>query len=134
DSRAAGDVATLQAAGLAVDGPGLLHFFRLRSRDDVSSAFLTERIEQLASDQATTRRQAAADLVGVGPPALPLLRQTVKDPDREESAVLARRCLQALEENATAVAGAAVRQLARQHPPGAVEALLTYLPFADEEM
>jgi HEAT repeat protein len=134
DEGAAGDAATLRAAGLTTDAPGLLAFFHLRSQTDVPHPRLLQRIEQLGSEKAATRLQAAAELVAMGPPAIPMLRQTAKDPDAPETAALARRCLSALEENSGTVTAAAVRQLARRHPPGTIEALLTYLPGAEDEM
>ncbi len=131
DARA--DELLLQGAGLPTDGPGLLAFFRQRSRGEADLARLAALAAGLGSDKAAERQKACAELVAVGPAALPLLRQAANDPDSPVAAALARRCLRALEVHSASLTGAAVRLLARRRPAGTAEALLEYLPNAEDD-
>jgi HEAT repeat protein len=128
------DELTLKAAGLAADGPGLLEFFRQRAKGPASPKRVAELVEQLGSKKAAEREKACAELVAIGAPAVPLLRQAAKDPDDAEVAGLARRCLNALEDNPGALSAAAARLLARRSSGEAVEALLGFLPQAEDEV
>jgi HEAT repeat protein len=127
------DEMRLQAAGLSTDGAGLLAFFRQRTRGEATPQRLAALVERLGAKAPAQRQQAAADLVAIGPPAIPLLRQAVKDPDLPEAAARARACLQALEKDSPGISAAAARLLARRRPAGAAEALLAYLPAAEDE-
>jgi hypothetical protein len=68
-----------------------------------------------------------------GPAALPLLAPARNDADAEVS----RRAEQIVREirqlSDAAVPGAVLRELARRRPDGAVAAVLSYAPFADDE-
>jgi HEAT repeat protein/outer membrane protein assembly factor BamB len=130
---AAADEMTLKEVGLATDGAGLLAFLRTRTRGDAPPERLAELVQALHGPDAAARGKAAAELVAIGPPAVPLLRQTVKDPDAAEAAGLARRCLRALGDDSATLTSAAVRLLALRKPAGAVEALLDFLPGAEDE-
>jgi HEAT repeat protein len=127
------DEMTLKGAGLATDGPGLLAYLRLRARPQVPADKLQALVGQLGAASPAEREKACAELVAIGPPAVPFLRQAVKDPDDAEAAALARRCLKALETNSAALSAAAVRLLAVRKPAGSAEALLGFLPFAEDE-
>jgi HEAT repeat protein len=130
---AVADEMTLKEVGLWIDGPSLLEFFRLRTRGDAPPQRIAELIQALHATDAAARGKAAAELVAIGPPAIPLLRQTVKDPDAVEAAGTARRCLRALEADSAAVTTAAVRLLAQRKPAGTVDVLLDFLPSAEDE-
>src|SRR5436305_15218401 len=127
------DEMTLQSAGLPADGAGLLAFFRRRSQGEADPGRIADLVEQLGARAPAQRRQAGAELVGLGAPAVPLLRQAVKDPDRPQVAARARVCLKALEDNPAALTAAAVRALARSRPEGTAAALLAFLPVAENE-
>jgi len=127
------DEVLLRGLGLPTDGPGLLEFFRIRSTGTASSARLTALIEQLADDTPRARDQACAELLALGPLALPALRQAVKDPDMPRVAAAAERCLQALEHDSSHLTSAALRLLALRKPEGAGEAILQFLPLAEDE-
>ena len=130
----AGDALKLQTAGLPTDGPGLLEFFRQRSRNAVAPEKLKELIAKLGDKDRAERDRAARELVGLGPLAVPSLRLAVSDPDSPTAAALARRCLNALQgEGAAELPAAAARILALRRPKDTVETLLAYLPFADGE-
>jgi HEAT repeat protein len=130
---ALGDELKLKEAGLATDGAGLVNFFRLRAKGEVTAKQLDELLAKLEDKSAAERQKACAELVSIGPPAIPLLRQAAKDIDNPESAALARRCLKALETDSAAITGAAVRLLARRRAAGAAEVLLAYLPHAEND-
>jgi HEAT repeat protein len=128
------DEVLLKSVSLGTDGPALLEFFRQRSQVQAPKEKLAEWIKQLGDKEPAKRAKAAANLIATGPAAIPLLRQAVKDPDEGEVVALARRCLRALEgETSSGIPAAAARLLAQRRPDGAVEVLLAYLPFADND-
>ncbi len=128
------DELKLQAAGLATDGPGLLEFFKQRTVSTVSRDKLAALIDKLADKDADERGKAYRELVGLGPLAIPALRLAVSDPDSSAASALARRCLGALQgDDAADVPALAARVLAKRRPRGAAEALLAYVPFADND-
>ncbi|HVS39601.1 MAG TPA: HEAT repeat domain-containing protein [Gemmataceae bacterium] len=132
DGDAAADELTVKAAGLPMDGPGLLEFFRLRTKGEVAPERLAALIEQLGAKDDATREKAAVELAAVGPPAAPALRAAASDGDAAEKSGLARRCLTAVGPDGVGVTAAAVRLVARRKPDGAAAALLAYLPYADD--
>jgi HEAT repeat protein len=127
------DELTVKTAGLPVDGAGLLDFFRTRTKGEVAPDRLAGLVEQLGAKNGADREKACAELTAIGAPAIPALRQAASDPDAAEAAGLARRCLTALESNSTVVSSAAVRLIAQRKPDGATAALLSYLPYAEDE-
>src|SRR5262249_11594712 len=130
----AGDVQTLAAAGLGTDGPALLEFFHERARLDADWDRFVILTRQLGDPAAEVRARAAAQLVCRGTAAIPMLRHAVNDLADTVIADRARRCLQAIEgPTAAGIPAAAARLLAVRKPAGAAEALLAYLPFADDQ-
>jgi HEAT repeat protein len=128
------DEQTLRAAGLGADAPALLAFFRARTRTQADPEEVAALVARLGSPTAEERERAAGRLVSLGPLAVPALRQTTRDPDEPAPAAAARRCLQFIDgDRAGALPAAAARLLAQKRPGGAAEALLDYLPFADDE-
>jgi HEAT repeat protein len=126
------DEQILRAAGLSTDGPSLLGFFHARAALDTDQDRVKGLARKLSNTADDVRARAAADLVAWGPLAVPVLRHTANDLADREAAVLARRCLAAIEgQGAADLPSAAARVLAQRKPEGAGEALLTYLPFAD---
>jgi HEAT repeat protein len=127
------DEIKLKAAGLPTDGAGLIEFFRLRAAGEVSAEKIAELLEKLESKVAADRLKACAELVAIGPPAVPLLRQVARDVDNPEVAALARRCLKAVEADSPALTTAAIRLLAARRPAYAAEVLLDFLPHAEND-
>jgi HEAT repeat protein len=123
----------LRSVGISTDGPGLLAFFRLRSRGEVKPERLAALIEQLGDKKAAVAQKASGELAAIGAPAIPALRQAVKDPDRHQIVLLARRCLRALEEHPGELSSTAARLLGQRRPRGTAEALLGFLPYAEDE-
>jgi HEAT repeat protein len=131
-ARTSPDEQTLLAAGLATDGPALEELLRDRARLDVDPRALADLAARLSDVDPVARGRAEAALVRRGAAAVPVLRRVANDLEGPERAEGARRCLGWVEgENAAALPAAAVRLLARRRPPGAVEALLEYLPAAE---
>ncbi len=92
-----------------------------------------EAIRRLGDKAYALREKAVVELVARGRPVLPLLRAALKNSDLEVSR-RAQRCLQRIEEEpANRMPAAAFRLLALRKPVAAVETLLNYLPFAEED-
>jgi HEAT repeat protein len=128
------DEQLLHSAGLPTDGPGLLDFFHKRTAASADRDKVAALVRQLGDKSPEGRDRATAELVALGPVAVPPLRQAARDPDEAEAAERARRCLQFIEgERGAEVPAAAARLLAVRRPPGAAEALLAYLPFSDND-
>jgi HEAT repeat protein len=124
----------LQGAGLAVGETDLLAFFRRRTPPGPDKARLAALVLQLSDKTPAVRERAAAELIGLGYNAVPALRPAANDPDDEESAGRARRCLEAIEgPGAANLAQAVARLVAVRKPAGAAAVLLAYLPFADND-
>jgi HEAT repeat protein len=133
DEASSEDEKLLRDNRVDTDGPGLLAFLRLRSLSDTDRVQVETVVRQLGSDSFAVREQASAALVARGPAVVPILRAALRNPDAE-IARRARRCLSDIEQGPGAtVPAAAVRLLAQRKPAGAVEGLLRFVPFADDE-
>ena len=133
ESPTAEDERTLHSAGLSVDGPSLLAFFQARARTDVDHEHLRQLLRQFTTGTREERGPATAELLGLGPLALPGLRKAANDLDHPEAAARASRCLPWLEGPASyRLLSAAARVMAQRKPDGAAAALLAYLPYADD--
>ncbi len=130
----AADEKLLQTAKLKTDAAALLEFFRLRTLPDNEREKYRAYVKQLGSDVFRQREQAMNELVKRGVVVVELLRAALRDADLEV-ARRAERCLQRIQEKdvGSEVPAAAARLLAWHKPAGAVEAMLVYLPFADND-
>lgn len=130
----ANDVAQLKNADLKSDGPSLLAFFQRRTLPDEERTKVKALIAQLGSKVYREREQAMAELARRGPVVAELLRDAVKNDDLETSR-RAEKILARIQEKDVPVdvLPAAVRLLAKRRPPGAVEGMLAYMPFADND-
>lgn len=128
------DEQLLRTAGLVPDGPTLVSFFRTRTQLSVDPATLAPLFARLDAKDPGEREKATGAIVSFGSLAVPQLRQMTRDPDQPGLVAGAQRCLRHIEgSNGTALPMAAARVLARLRIPEAMEVLLAYLPFADEE-
>ena len=127
------DEALLRSLGVPTDGPGLLAFFRTRSQELARPERIAALIQQLGDRSPIVAQKAVGDLAAIGPAAIPALRQAVKDPDLHQTALLAERCLRSLEEHPGELPAAAARLLGQRRPSGTTEALLMFLPLAEDE-
>jgi HEAT repeat protein len=127
------DELLLKSAGLSVDGPGLIGFFKQRSEPDLRAEYAQERVKKLASADPVERERALGELIALGAPALPWLRQASRDPSEREAAAVAGRGLQVLERQSGALSAAAARALAVRSPEQASAVLLAFLPHCEDE-
>jgi HEAT repeat protein len=127
------DETLLRSVGVSTDGAGLLTFFRLRGQGEAKPERLATLIEQLGDKSPLVARKALGELASLGAPAIPSLRRAVKDPDLHQTVLLAKRCLQALEEHPGQLSAAAARLIGQRRPAGTAEALLAFLPSAEDE-
>jgi HEAT repeat protein len=133
ESQTAEDERTLHSAGLSIDGPSLLAFFQARARTEVDREHLRQQLRQFTVGTREERGPATAELLGLGPLALPALRKAANDLDHPEAAARASRCLPWLEgPSSYRLLSAAARVMAQRKPDGAAAALLAYLPCADD--
>jgi len=132
ETRAA-DVRTLDAAGIATDGPGLLDYFKSRTPDPAALERVPLRVKQLGDEDFDVREKASVDLVHVGVPAVEALKAAALDRDAE----VARRATECLaridqrKQDAGGLAAVAARLLADRKPAGAAGVLFDYLRTAD---
>ncbi|MHB1425392.1 MAG: HEAT repeat domain-containing protein [Gemmataceae bacterium] len=127
------DEQVLHDAGLSSSGSALLVFFQARARTEVERQPLHRLLIQCVKGGSEERTRAMAELLGLGPLALPVLRQAAGDLDHPDFAERASRCLPWLEGPASRrLLAAAARMLARRKPEGAASALLAFLPLAED--
>jgi HEAT repeat protein len=124
----------LWAAGLSTEGEALLEFFRERTLPHADLAQLVALARELGDSDAAVRTKAAAKLLARGPAAVPALRHVLNELDNPLAAEQARRCLEAVEgQRRSQISIAAAKLLAYRKPGGASEALLAFLPLADDD-
>lgn len=128
------DVATLKNGGIASDGPALLEFFRQRTLSSDDQTQIADAVRRLGNNEFAARQKASQELIARGRVAIPFLRLALTSADLEV-ARRAERCLREIESSpATSQTLAAARLLAARQPAGAVEVVLKFLPFADDEI
>lgn len=127
------DEKALKAAHLGTEGPALLDYLKKRTLDDAQVEKLKGLIKLLGDDDFQTREKATDELPMYGAAAVPLLNKALESPDaevvRRAEDVLGRIQAQA----GAGITVAAVRLVGVRKPPGGVEALLGFLPFAESE-
>jgi HEAT repeat protein len=133
DAESAADEELLRAAHIPTDGPGLLEFFRKRTPDAQTRSRIEELIGQLGSSAFIQRERAGRELTSFGPRATALLRKAMLNGDLEVR-WRAEQALHHIEgEGDPAARVAAARLLGRRKPAETAEALLAYLPGAEDE-
>ncbi len=133
DTDTTADEALLRAGQVAVDGPGLVEFFRKQvATNDAEENRIAALVRQLADKTFRVRDRAAADLLELGPKALPALRTAMKGGDLEVQR-RAARCVEVITRRRSPdLIAAAARLLKVRRAEGACAALLAYLPGAEE--
>lgn len=130
----ASDEQLLKQAKIPDDGPELVAYLRQRTVAGNDRQRIETLIERLGDPVYAVRERATADLIASGLPAVTLLRRAADTQEDIEIARRAERCLSAIERVPSAALSSAVaRTIAKRKPEGAVEALLAYLPLADDE-
>lgn len=126
------DEQALKNAGIAIDGPALIDYFRRRTPSVQEQRALRQRAVQLGSSVFSVRVKATDDLIQAGRPALPYLREIARKSDAE-TARRAQYAIGVIEQHARlGLSATASRVLVERKPAGALETLLAYLPFVDE--
>lgn len=130
-AQTAADEQLLKKAGVDVAPAALLEFFRARGSVDPKE--VQDWIRRLQATAESEHQQASAELIQLGPPALPFLQEAMKN-DRPEVRERAKACLEKIAARTSAdVEVAALRVLVERQPPGAVAALLEYVPTLQAE-
>ncbi len=115
------------------DGPALLALLKKRTLDASEIEKVKEAIRRLGDKSYAVREKAVVELIARGRPVLPYLKEALKNSELE-IVRRAQRCLQRIEEDPGQRLPATVfRLLALRKPAGALETLLAYLPFAEED-
>src|SRR5262245_2475293 len=115
------------------DGPALLALLKKRTLDEKEVEKVKDAIRRLGDKSFTNREKAVVELVARGRPVLPYLREALKNGELE-IVRRAQRCIQRIEEEpGQRMPATAFRLLAMRKPAGALQALLAYLPFAEDE-
>jgi HEAT repeat protein len=122
------------------EGPVLLNELKKRTRPEVDPAKVHALLQKLGDNAFDARESAQKDLVALGAPVLPLLRQVYRDPPDLEVRARIRSCIETIEgQNEKAKEEylprllALARLVALRKPPGAAEAILAYLPSQDQD-
>ncbi|HTU91669.1 MAG TPA: HEAT repeat domain-containing protein [Gemmataceae bacterium] len=124
----------LKSVFVDTSGPDLLAFFRQRMTPSVDAEHVAKLTGQLSDNSPEVHAKAMAELVGLGPLAVPALRRAVNHADNEETLSRARKCLQAIEgAGGSAVVQSAIRALAAYNSVEAADTLVQFLPFTDDE-
>jgi HEAT repeats/PQQ-like domain len=133
DNRLKEDENLLRQQGVGTDSAGLLAFLRRRTPTADQQEKVAALIRQLGHKRFILRNRAEKELLRYGRLARPSLARALKDPDLE-IADRAQRCLGRIDNGpGPFLPAAAVRLLARRRPAGTVQALLDYVPFADDD-
>jgi HEAT repeat protein len=115
------------------DGPALLAVVRDHTLTPEIQRKIKEQIGKLGDDDYSIREAAGKQLFDLGRMTLPQLREASKNRDLELSR-RARDLIEKLERQPSrSLPAAAARLLALRKPEGAAEALLAYLPLAEED-
>src|SRR5262249_27541106 len=128
------DEQTLKAAGLKANGPALLDFLRKRATGQADTEQVADLIQALGNKDPILRDKATGELISLGEAVVPALRQAANELDKADAAARARKCLGQIEGPAgSALTTAVVRALGGLKPPGTVDALVAYLPLAEDD-
>jgi HEAT repeat protein len=122
------------------EGAGLLDELKKRTKPDVDPAKVQALVGKLGDNAFNVRENAGKELIALGVPILPILRQVYRDPPDLEMRNRVRTCIETIEgDNEKAKQDylprllALGRLVALRKPPGAPEAILAYLPSQDED-
>ncbi len=126
------DIALLKSAGLPDDGPSLVEHLKRRTPDPSTITRIRQALAVLSDDRFEKREAATLELVKLGPVCRSFLIEASRDADFEV-ADRAKHCLAKIKEwHSETILGAVVRRLVAGRPQGAEQALLRYLPSAED--
>jgi HEAT repeat protein len=117
----------------STDGPFLIEEFKKRTLSEADREKGEALIVQLIDPKSATHDKALTDLIALGSGVVPLLRQAANKAENKSKERI-QKCLELVEKGSDPVLPpVAARLLALRKPPGAAEALLAYLPLAEDE-
>ncbi len=117
----------------AADGSAIVEELKKHTPGDAEREKILALIAKLGDKEAAVRDQASADLVAIGAEAAPFLRQAAGERDARADA--AQKCLAQLDPDAAPpLPTVAARLLAMRRPAGGAEAVLAYLPSAEDDV
>jgi HEAT repeat protein len=117
----------------ATDGPTLLEVLKKHTPGEAEREKIQVLVRKLGEPDAAVRDKAMADLLAVGAAAVPFLRRAANDRDAPASEY-AQKTLQHLDQTgAVPLPGVVPRLLALRKPAGGAEAILAYLPSAEDD-
>jgi HEAT repeat protein len=128
------DEATLKEANLGTDAPALLAFFKKHTIGDTDPERIKQCIADLGDDSFAVREKANEQLISYGPAARLPLREAARSSDVEVAVRAARTLEQIEKEGGPQIVAACARLLADLNPNGATEALLAYVPAAEDQV
>src|SRR5262249_31334037 len=115
------------------EGPALIGVLRKHTLTPEETEKVKDAIRRLGDKSYAVREKATVELVSRGRRILPMLREVMRDGELE---VVNRpqRCIQRIEEEpANRLPSAALRLLALRRPAEGAQALLDYIPFAEQD-
>jgi hypothetical protein len=128
------DESALGAARVPATDRAILNFFHKRSQPPPSRAAIEQLARALGSENTTEADDAQGELVSIGAPVAPVLREVANRVDAVRASRRAKEVLRLIEgPQADRLPVEAARLLAARKAPGTAEALLGYLPFADND-
>jgi len=128
------DESVLGAARLPATDKAILNFFHKRSQPPPGRAAIEQLARALGSNNPAEADDAHAELLSIGPPVVSVLRYVANRVDAVRASKRAKQILLMIEgPQADRLPIDAARLLAFRKSPGAAEALLGYLPVADND-
>jgi hypothetical protein len=132
------DERILKAAKIGTDGAAVLDYFKKQFEGGTDRERIAALVRQLGDDAFDRREEATNQLIALGEPAVPFLKDALKSADLEVVR-RAEHCLKKIGKTPEAkkedlqVAAAAARRLAAHKPAGSAEILLKYLVATSDE-
>jgi HEAT repeat protein/outer membrane protein assembly factor BamB len=116
-----------------IDGPSLVDEFRARTLDPSEKPKVADLIKKLGDSNYRVRERATTELASMGAKVLADVRAATRDPDGER-ARRAEDCVAKIyASDSKRVPIGTARLTALRRPDGATDAMLAYLPFADDD-
>lgn len=116
-----------------IDGPALVDEFRSRTLTAAEREKVADLVKRLGDGNYRVRERASGTLVSMGAKVLPEVRAATSDADSER-ARRAEDCVSRINaSDAKRVPVGTARLTALRRPAGAAEAMLGYLPYADDD-
>lgn len=127
-----GDMEILKSAAVAIDSAKLLPFLKNKVPDTSSRAATDKWLAQWQNGNVAEQKQAAAELIALGPAALPALKRARMLASAELTTVIDDCIAKIASNEVPEVIAAAARVLAERQPEEAIEVLVQYIPFVSD--